>query len=237
MSTPRPGKLNFFRLHMYKLTCSFGISGATLTAPSSPGPSRRLDFATTPTNSPGPSRLAPSPPISSTPAPTAHENGATVNIHEIGFDIHADAMQSTHHSTTDSRPQRKASLAPGSDAALHIPSSPASVTTESNDQENIPPPQETPSKSSRTSSASNTRSPLSKSSISGSGSSARFLDDASLVHLTGSGRNRMRERSKLNEVVKHAGSDEAEEELTPGRTRPADKGKGKARLSSEVNFL
>jgi hypothetical protein len=43
--------------------------------------------------------------------------------------------------------------------------------------------------------------------------------------------------SKLNEVHKHVGSDEVDEELTPGRTRPADKGKGKARLSSEVNLI
>jgi hypothetical protein len=78
---------------------------------------------------------------------------------------------------------------------------------------------------------------LSKSSISGSSSSARFLDDTGIVQLTGSGRNRIREKSKLNEVLRHAGSDDAEDELTPGRTRPADKGKGKARLSLEVNCL
>jgi hypothetical protein len=221
-----------------KLTLSFGISGATLTAPSSPSsPSRRLDFSTTPTNSPGPSRLAPSPPMSSVPAPIEHDNGATVNIHDIGFDIHADSMPSITLGTPDSRPHRVVQATPAADAASHIPSSPVSVTDDNNDQENIPPPQQTPSRSSRTSSASNTRSPLSKSSISGSASSARFHDDATLVHLTGSGRNRIRERSKLNEVHKHVGSDEVDEELTPGRTRPADKGKGKARLSSEVNLL
>jgi len=146
-------------------------------------------------------------------------------------------MPSITLGTPDSRPHRAAQATPAADSALHIPSSPASVADDHNDQENIPPPQQTPSKSSRTSSASNTRSPLSKSSISGSGSSARFLDDASLVQLTGSGRNRIRERSKLNEVLKHAGSDDVDEDFTPGRTRPADKGKGKARLSSEVNII
>lgn len=221
-----------------KLTGSFGISGATLTAPSSPSsPSRRLDFSTTPTNSPGPSRLAPSPPMSSTPATIEPDNGALVNNHYIGFDIHADSMPLITPGTPDSRPHRVVQVTPAADAALHIPSSPVSVTDDNNDQENIPPPQQTPSRSSRTSSASNTRSPLSKSSISGSASSARFHDDAGLVHLTGSGRNRIRERSKLNEVLKHVGSDEVDEELTPGRTRPADKGKGKARLSSEVNII
>jgi hypothetical protein len=78
---------------------------------------------------------------------------------------------------------------------------------------------------------------LSKSSVSGSGSSARFLDDTGIIALTGSGRNRVRERSKLNEVHKAAEGDEAEDELTPGRTRPVDKGKGKQKLASEVDCL
>jgi hypothetical protein len=232
----RPGKLAIPSIWISADLSSFGITGATLALPpaSSPSsPSRRLDFATTPATSPGPSnQLAPSPPISS----SEHENGATTNIHDIGFDILADATLTTNLETPDSRPNRRPASTPAADASLHIPSSPSSTVSEdNNDQENIPPPQQTPSRSSRASS--NTRSPLSKSSISGSGSSARFLDDTSIVQLTGSGRNRIRERSKLNEVLRHAGSDEAEDELTPGRTRPADKGKGKARLSSEVNCL
>jgi hypothetical protein len=47
----------------------------------------------------------------------------------------------------------------------------------------------------------------------------------------------VRERSKLNEVHKAAEADEVEDELTPGRTRPVDKGKGKQKLASEVDCL
>jgi hypothetical protein len=45
----------------------------------------------------------------------------------------------------------------------------------------------------------------------------------------------------LNEVLKSAAADkdssDIDDELTPGRTRPIDKGKGKQKLASEVDCL
>lgn len=167
--------------------------------------------------------------MSSAPSPAPQENGATFDPHDPGFDIHPDpTVLKSYLASPDSRPNRQITLLP---TAPPTPTS--SVSIPDYDQENIPPPRATPTPSSTRS----TPSKSSKSSISGSSSSSRFYDDNDIVNLTGSGRRRVREPSKLNKVLKSStGPEDEDEELTPGRTRVAGaKDKGKQKMTVEVN--
>lgn len=198
--------------------------------------SRHLSFPEASSSTAGPSRtLAPSPPISSaaSPNPFQHENenGAIVNEHDIGFEILPDPVIAPS-TAADSHP-----FAAYFPSFVQTPPTPSEVVVDHNDQENVPPPQCTPTSTSARST------PSKKSSVSGSAcstaSSSRFYDDNDIVNLTGSGRKRVREKSKLNEVLKSTGSGGIEpddnDELTPGRTRAADKGKGKQKMALEVD--
>ena len=204
--------------------------------------------------------LAPSPPIElrsnaihtfggGVPAQLPYPNqfSDNVDVHDPGFTIHADDIGNNHRpvgvgigtpkSKRNTINTSTAGLA--QDAMVHIPSSASSSrsagTTYDGGQENIPPTWSTRSTSLKHSERSFTFK---------SGRTEFEAEEETYLSSGGSGRKRLRkiERSKLGlESVMRGEVDEDHEgdegELTPGRREIIGKGKGKARLTREVDRI
>ena len=196
----------------------------------------------------------PSRPPSSSILPTPTENGADLDSHDPGFLVYPDPLSTIGVGIGTPKSRRTTSDMPppplAMDAGLHIPSSPSSSIASSikrlEDQENIPPSlSSTPAKASTPGS---TKTAKSKS------GGAWYDDDETIAGVQGvvgiivaessgargiSG-SRRTGKSKLAQVIAGEMEEDPEEgeddgeELTPGRSLGVRKGKGKERMTQEV---